>query len=447
MKLKLKVNKKIIILGILILVILGAVTYSHARAQKAKIKAVTTVKVSKKNLIQTVSDKGNVEANYRNDITLNPAQKVKKVLVSEGQQVKKGDILIKLDTLEYDSQLEKQKINLANAQSTLKQFLNSGVANDKSNAQNTVSQSQITLENAQRSYEDANNKFKQSETLFKGGYISQNDYDAAKKALDDASNAVKAAENSLENSRSALNNVNESSEDKIANQRNQVALIQADIDNLNKKIEESNVKADIDGKVIKMDAKEDQYPKTGDMIIVDDTSKYKVSVNISQYDSGKVKVGQKANIKLKGSTKKYTGVVTDIGQFAEMKNSSTSSNSSSQESKVNIKITIDNPDEGIKAGFEADAEIVLDEKKSVLAIGFDAIKDEKAAGKKYVYVVNKDNKVSKKYIKTGLDAEYDVEVTDGLKEGDKCIINPPQNLKEGDIVIESSAGDTGGSKK
>ena len=89
-------------------------------------------------------------------------------MVSEGQQVKKGDILVKLDTLEYDDQLEKQKINLANAQSTLRQLLNSGIANDKSNAQNTVSQAQITLENAQRSYEDANNKFKQSEALFKG---------------------------------------------------------------------------------------------------------------------------------------------------------------------------------------------------------------------------------------------------------------------------------------
>jgi RND family efflux transporter, MFP subunit len=447
MKIKFKINKKIIILGIVVLGVLGVVTYSHAKAQKAKIKGVSTAKVTKKNLIQTASDKGNIEANYRNDITLNPAQKVKKVMVSEGQQVKKGDILVKLDTLEYDNQLEKQKINLVNAQSTLRQLLNSGVANDKSNAQNTVSQAQITLENAQRSYEDANNKFKQSESLLKGGYISQNDYDATKKALDDADNAVKAAENSLGNSQSALNNVNGSSEDKITNQKNQVALIQVDIDNLNKKIEECNVKADTDGKVIKIDAKEGQFPKTGDMIIVDDTSKYKVSVNISQYDSAKIKAGQKANIKLKSSTKKYTGVVTDIGQFAELKSSSTSSNSSSQESKVNVKITIDNPDDGIKAGFEVDVEIVLDEKKSVFAIGFDAIKEEKAAGKKYVYIVNKDNKVSKKYIKTGLDTEYDVEVTDGLKEGDKCVLNPPQNLKEGDIVTEASTSTAGGSKK
>lgn len=447
MKIKVKVSKKIIILGIIIIVIIGAVTYSRIRAQKGKTKAVTTTKVTKKNLMQTASDKGTIEANYRNDITLNPSQKVKKVMVTEGQQVKKGDILVKLDTTDFDSQLEKQKINLANAESTLKQLLNSGIANDKSNAQNTVSQAEITLENAQRSYEDANNKFKQNEALLKNGAIAQNDYNAAKKTLDDAYNAVKAAEKSLENSQSALNNVNVSSEDKITNQKNQVALIQADIDNLNKKIEDCNVKSGTDGKVIRMDAKEDQLPKTGDMIIVDDTSKYKASVNISQYDSAKIKIGQKANIKLKGSTKKYTGVVTDIGQYAEMKNSSTGSNNSSQESKVNIKITIDNPDEGVKAGFEAETEIVLDEKKSVLAIGFDAVKDEKAAGKKYVYIVSKDNKISKKYIKTGLDAEYDVEVTEGLKEGDKCIVNPPQNLKEGDIVTETPTGNAGGSKK
>ena len=51
MKIKFKINrKKIIIFSIVVLVILGLGIYSHANAQKGKIKGVTTAKVIKKNL-------------------------------------------------------------------------------------------------------------------------------------------------------------------------------------------------------------------------------------------------------------------------------------------------------------------------------------------------------------------------------------------------------------
>lgn len=81
---------------------------------------------------------------------------------------------------------------------------------------------------------------------------------------------MKNAELALTNSKNSLSNISVSTDDKIASQRNQLALIQADIKNLQNKIEDCNIKANVNGKIVKMDAKEDQYPKTGDMIIVDD---------------------------------------------------------------------------------------------------------------------------------------------------------------------------------
>lgn len=436
-----KLNKKIIIISVVALVIVSMGITSYTKAQKAKVKQVTISKVSKKNIVQTVSATGNIEAKYRNDTALNPAQKVVKVLVSEGQQVKKGDILAQLDITDYQNQLEKAKLNLANAQSTLNQLTSTGITNDRGNAENAVAQAQVTLENAQRNYEDANKKFQQNQSLLSGGYMSQNDYDASKKAVEDAASAVKAAELSLTNSKNSLSNVNTTSGDKVTNQKNQIALVQADIDNLNKKIEDSNIRANTDGVVIKMDAKENQFPKTGDMIIVDDNSLFKVSMDMNQYDAVKIVKGQKAAIKLKGSDKKYTGTVTDIGEMAQVK-----ANGTDQDYKVNVKLVMDNPDENVKAGYEADVEITLKERNSVLAIGFDGIKEDKATGKKYIYVVDSNNTTLKKYVKTGIETDYDVEITDGLKEGDKYVVNPPETLHEG-VKVAEAADKNGGSKK
>lgn len=438
---KIKFNKKIIIISVVALAIVGIGVSSYAKAQKAKVKQVTMAKVTKKKVLQSVSATGNVEAKYRNDIALNPAQKVVKALVTEGQQVKKGDVLVELDTSDYESQLEKAKLSLANAQATLNQLTKTGLESERSNAQNGLSQAQITLENAQRNYEDLNKKYQQSQDLFKQGYISQNDFDTSKKAFEDAANAVKAAQSGLTSSQTAFNNVNSSSGDKVTAQKTQVALAQADIDNLTKKIEDSKLKANTDGIVIRMDAKENQFPKAGDMVIVDDNSSFRVSLDMTQYDSVKVAKGQKADIKVKGSDKKYTGQVTDIGEIAQTK-----TNGTDQDYKVNIKVTMDNPDENVKAGYEADSEIIISQKDNALAIGFDGIKEEKSTGKKYVYLVNSSNKVEKKYIKAGLETDYDVEIIDGLKDGDKYIVNPPETIHEGDVVAEA-ANKNGGTKK
>jgi HlyD family secretion protein len=436
-----KLKKKVVIISIVVLAIVSMGVLSYTKSHQAKVKQVNVAKVTKKKVVQSVSATGNLEANYRNDIALNPEQKVVKVLVNEGQQVKKDDILVELDTADYENQLEKARINLSSAQSTLNQMAATGVIADKANAENGVAQAQVNLENAQRNYKDLNKKYEQNQDLFGKNCISKSDLDASKKAVEDAVSAVKAAQSGLDNSQIAYNNVDSSDQDKINAQKNQVALAQADIDNLTKKIENSKLKANIDGVVIKVDAKENQFPKSGDMVVIDDNSQFKVSVDMTQYDAIKIAKGEKADIKVKGSDKKYTGEVTDIGKVAQI-----ITNGTDQDYKVNIKITMNNPDDMVKAGYEADADIIVTQKDNVLAVGFDGIKNEKSTDKKYVYIVDGKNKVEKKYIKTGVETDYDVEIVDGLKDGDKYIVNPPETIHEGDIVADA-AGKDGGNKK
>jgi HlyD family secretion protein len=432
-------NKKTIVTVVCIVIILITGTMYTLKNNKVKPKEMTIEKVVKKTLTETTTATGNIEAKYRNNIVLNSLQKVLKIAVQEGQNVKKGDLLLELDSSDFENQLEKLKINLEDENLTLNQMVQTGIPAEKSASENSLSQAKYSVENAQRKYEDLKNKYGQSEVLFSSGAIAQSELNEAKKNVEDAETALNSAEDYLTNAQTILNDTNNSSESKIKSQKNQIALIQNDIENYKKKIQDSRISANIDGKVMKIDAKENQFPSTGDQIIIDDVSQYKVVVNLKQYDALKVAQGQQANIKVKGSKDVYSGTVTEIGQLAEAEITSSGSN---EEYKVEISVVIDNPKEDVKAGYEADVQFIFKEKEDSISIGFDGIKEDKISGQKYVYVVDSNNKVLKRDVNVGIESDYYVEITDGLEEGESYILNPPESLMEGDLVSQGSSSET-----
>ena len=260
-------------------------------------------------------------------------------------------------------------------------------------------------------------------------------YDAAAKAISDGLNSVRSAEVSLSNAESMATFTDATAGEKVSNQSGQIDLLKADIQYLNDKIAESDLKANVDGVVTKMDVKANEFPKAGDAIVVDGATEYVISLAISQFDSVNIRVGQKAAVKVKGIAKEYEGVVSEIGQLAEK-----SLTSADQDSKVTVKVTITNPDENIKVGYEADAEIILDEKLATLQVNYEAVQIEENTGKKYVFTVGRTNKTEKRYVETGLETDYNIEVLNGLVEGERYIANPDKTIAAGVTVKDSGAG-------
>lgn len=437
-------NKKISIIVSCILIIGVAGIVYITKNNKVKAKEVTIDKVLMTSISETNTATGNIEPKYRSNIAINSSQKVLKINVEEGQAVKKGDILIELDSSDYENQLAKLKINLENSKLALNQMIQTGTSAEKANAENTLNKAKYSLEDAQRNYDDLSKKYDQSKVLFDNGAISESQLDEAKKNLDAGESEVKSAEDSLENAQISFDDINNSSEVKIETQKNSIALIEKDIESCEKKISDSKITSNIDGKVIKIDVKENQFPKAGDEIIIDDASEYRVVVDLKQYDALKVEKGQKANIKIKGDKDSYTGIVKEIGEIAEAK---TSASSGDDEFKVKVSVTIDEPKEEVKSGYEAEVEFIFKESNNSLAVRFDGVKDDKTTGNKYVYVVDSNNNVSRRAINTGIESEYYVEITNGLEEGDKYILNPPESLEDGDLVVEGVSGNTSANKK
>ena len=155
---------------------------------------------------------------------------------------------------------------------------------------------------------------------------------------------------------------------------------------------------------------------------------YKLTVKVSQYDAVNLKENQEI-YKLKSK-----GLIKNTKEKCKnCTNSQIEMTGTNKETKVAIDIILDNPDENIKIGYEADAEIILDKKTNTIAVGFESVQTD-IDGKKFVFIAA-DNIAKKRYIQTGLESDFDIEIISGLKEGETYITNPPAELKEGDIIV------------
>ena len=182
---------------------------------------------------------------------------------------------------------------------------------------------------------------------------------------------------------------------------------------------------------MKLGVKPNQYPTMENSTIsIYDLSKYRVNIQVSQYDAISVSLGQKAAVKVKGVDTEYKGTVTAIGDAAVITLEGTN-----KEPKVEIEVTLDNPDNKIKVGYEADIDITLEESPNSTAVSFESVQEDED-GKQYVFaVVN--NKAVKRFVQTGLETDFEVQILEGLKAGDQYIKNPPATLKDGDPVKQS----------
>ncbi|HQO43884.1 MAG TPA: HlyD family efflux transporter periplasmic adaptor subunit, partial [Bacillota bacterium] len=219
--------------------------------------------------------------------------------------------------------------------------------------------------------------------------------------------------------------------DQIKDQKNQVESSKADIENIKDKIEKSTIKSSINGTIVQLDAKPDQYPTVeNNTIVIYDLSKYKVTIPVSQYDAVNISLGQKSTIRVKGIDTEYKGTVSAVGDAAVI-----TMDGANKEPKVEIEVTLDNPDDRIKVGYEADIDITLKESNDSMAVNFEAVREDED-GKKYVFTVN-GNKAVKTFVETGIETDFEIEILKGLKAGDSYVKNPPATLKDGDPVKQS----------
>ena len=171
-----------------------------------------------------------------------------------------------------------------------------------------------------------------------------------------------------------------------------------------------------------------------------------VTLSLGEYDIHKVKVGM--NCKITTAYGSYTGevitkapiatggssgsILDSVGSMAGISGLSSLTESGAG---VEVQVSVNNPDDNIIVGFDADVEIGVGDYQGIITVPIESIVLEKTGT--YVYLYNEEEgTVSKTLIETGAVSDSVYEVKSGLKTGDKIVATPSSEYKEDTFEVK-----------
>lgn len=265
---------------------------------------------------------------------------------------------------------------------------------------------------------------KQNEKVTKGQVLAT----IESKAL---TSTMKQAQNTLENKESYFNRLNSLysqgaiSYQEMDNARLEYLNAQAAYDKAQADVNDTVITSPMDGVVVGEPMKEGETVSQGlssQMVIVSvaDLSAMRIELLVDETDIGEVKIGQNVDFTVDAyPNRTFHGMVTDISKKQYSSSSSSSSSSSVVYYTVYVEINKDEL-EGLYPSMTARATIHGRESDNALTVPVTAIRSDGEGS--YVYVKNGDG-VSKAYVTTGITTDKEVEILDGLHEGDEIVVS------------------------
>ena len=466
-------TKKIVIGSIAALVVSGG-GFGYYKAQQAKIIRVQTGKVVKmESLVQTVSASGEIKPlNYIN-ITANSYGRIVEIPVKEGDRVKRGDLLLKQESIQSSADLRSTEAMLQQAMTDAE-----GSEAAYRAAEATLKTMQADLVRINADFEKARLDLERSENLLKEGLISKAQFDQYKATFEVAKAQIDASQARILQSQAELNRADRnraSARGRISQQR---AAISRSADVVNKTIYTAPLDAIITNLPVRVG--ESAVPGIQNSIgsglmTLADLSVITAEVKVDETDIINVRLGQEAEVTIDAvPNKTFKGKVTEVGSSAltrsgQAAGTTTTTGTSSQEAKdFKVVVTLLEPTAELKPGLSTTAKITTATRQSVLAIPIQALtireneKDKegqtpssdpstaKAAGRSTeatpkggtvsasktskkkeeqgVFIL-RDGKAIFVPVTTGITGQTEIEVLSGLKEGDEIVTGSYKTLR------------------
>ncbi|MGE5614530.1 MAG: efflux RND transporter periplasmic adaptor subunit [Bacillota bacterium] len=412
-------NRKVIIGGIIGISAATLITVGIIKAAGSSGNAVPVdaARIEKGELSSLISSDGVVEEVEKAEIFFDTPLKVTKVLAEEGQKVSKGQQILELDLSALYSQLETLKVN----RNTQQMSLNSKVLDAE------VERAYNNLKAAERNYEDAKKTYEDNKALYAANAISKAELDMSEKAFKEAESGVSG----LHNARIAYAAAVENRKNSKKSAEDSLRVLDIQISDLEKKIAaiENDCKSPIDGMIARIGVQEGAF--TGSMqpaYKVINPDKLQVRAKVNEYDIKNVAKGQAVRITGDAISKdiEVTGSVKSISPVAV-----TNVTASGNETVVEVLIDIDGAGGALKPGLNVTCEIAAISKKDVLLAPMEAITPDKDDNF-MVFVIDEDKlTISKKQVAVGINSDMQVEILDGLNEGDLVVVDPQPSYREG----------------
>ncbi len=443
-----------------------------------------TVAATRGDITIEVSETGTIEPVDKVDVKSKAAGRLLSIPITEGQFVRKGQLIAVVDRSLIDPQLAQSEAQLRSAQARLSQTeaeyalqvqqtasaiaeANAALATAKTHLAvvaasarpQELAQQKEAVDRAQISVADAQRTQKRRAALLARGFISQADYDSAQVAVDtaqstlatakqaqaltiagprvqdvaDAQAQVASARVQLE-AADANTGQNAVKYSDIAQARAQVAQIAGTIQQLEVSIGDTHIIAPASGLVLKKYKQPNeivQSATTGfsdaQSIVATLGSRLQVTVDINEVDVAKVALHAPAVITvdaLPGVS--FPGTVTQIAPASTNAFSSdgggSGASSTSSISKFSVKVAFDRSDPRLRSGMSANVAIISRRHTHVVLAPLEAVPFSDKAGQ--VTVMTAAGKTQTRTVTTGLRDDTEVEIVSGLAPGEKLVVPP-----------------------
>lgn len=427
-----KRNIILVALGVVVIIVLIILAMNKGKDREG-IK-VTTEKVQKRTIIEFVSANGKIQPEKDIKITPYISGEVIELAVKEGDRVKKGDLLAKIDPEIYRANYDRM---LA--------MLNSQKAGE-ANALARVAQVEAQFRNAELS-------FNRNKTLWEQKVVSDAEFDAAKSTYEVAKAEKDAANENLKSAKYGVESAD--------------ASLKEAKENLYK----TSIYAPNDGTVSKLSIEigervmgASQFSAGTEIMRIANLESMEVNVEVNENDIVRVSLFDTCLIEVDAYLdKKFKGIVTEVSTSAN-----TQGVSADQITNFNVKIrilpesytdmidTVSLIRSPFRPGMSATVDIQTETVYNVLSVPIqsvttradttgvvkedDANKEVSATKdevKEYVFLV-KENKALMQEVKTGIQDNTYIEIKNGLEDGQDVITAPyraiSKRLKNDDLV-------------
>jgi len=438
-------------IGILAAILIAGGVYGGVKYNQRGVVTVQTGRVTRQDLVSVVTASGEIKPrNYINIGTNAMApSRITEILVKEGDRVRKGQLLARLESVQPEAEVQAQRAALSQAEAE------SAAAEAALRvADENLATAQATLDRTKAELEQARINFERAQKLWEERLISRQEYDQRRIELDARQAALREAEARLAQVRAQRAQV----ASQLAAAQKRVALAQANLRRASDVLQRTYAVAPLDGVVTNLPVRVGETVVPGIqnspaslIMTIADMSLITAEVKVDETDIVNVKLGQPADVTIDAIPNRvFKGRVIEIGNTAILRSTGLAASQSaisSQEAKdFKVVIALDNPPEEIRPGLSCTAKITTAVRKNVLTIPIQALtvrqrgdleeppkggvqaaaKTDPAAEKarkeeiQGVFVIQGDRAVFRK-VETGITGATDIEVISGLKEGEEII--------------------------
>jgi HlyD family secretion protein len=438
------------ILGITLVLVIAIGAAVSVQLKKRGIVDVQTGRVVTQDLTSLVTASGEIKPLKYINLGANVMGRIIDINVREGDRVRKDQVLARLEAVQAEADVQAQQagLNSALAESTASE---AGLKAMDENIRTAVA----SIDRARAEQERARLDFDRAERLWKDKLIARQEFDAKKASYD----ALAAATREAEARMAQMKAQREQTAAQLAVSQRRVTQVRATLSRFSDVLQKHNVITPIDGVVTNLPVRVGETVVPGIqnssaslVMTIADMSLITAEVKVDETDIVNVKLEQVADITIDAiPNQTFKGKVIEIGNTAILRSTGLAASQSavsSQEAKdFKVVVALDAPPQTIRPGLSCTAKITTATRQKVLSVPIQALtvrqradlEPEKKNGTvqaatnqspealkrakeelQGVFVV-KGEKAEFREVKTGITGITDIEVLNGLKEGDEII--------------------------